>query len=151
RRGARPPGGGERRPRPMERSAEPKPPRPLGPVLLRGALVGLVGALAGHFTNILAGPNLHTVLPGQVYRCGQLSGAEQGGVLRRSAIRPIVTMRGCSDPAAWYLDECRATQRLNISQEDLGFSGGRLPPVPAMRQLIDVLERSERPLLIHCH
>ncbi len=130
---------------------QPKPQRALVPVLLRGAAVGLVVALVLHFGNILVGTNLHTVLPGAVYRCSQPSASNLEAVVRRYGIRTVVNMRGVSDPTPWYLEECRATQRLNVSLEDLSFSAGRLPSVPAIRQLLEVLDRSERPLLIHCH
>ena len=47
--------------------------------------------------------------------------------------------------------ECRGTHRLNVSQEDIGMSAGRLPAVPALHRLLDVLDHAEPPLLIHCH
>ena len=39
---------------------------------------------------------------------------------------------------------------LDVCQEDLCFSAGRLPAVAEMRRLVEVLDRSERPLLFHC-
>ena len=43
-------------------------------------------------------------------------------------IRTVVNLRGCCAPFPWYLDECRATHRLDVAQEDVCFSAGRLPP-----------------------
>ncbi len=58
-------------------------------------------------------------------------------------------MRGC-DPSPYYLEESRATARLDLSQEDLPFTAGRLPSIPVIRHLVEVLDRSEWPILIHC-
>jgi hypothetical protein len=129
----------------------PRPRAKLAGVLLRGVVVGLVVALGVQAGAVLVGPNVHTVLPGAVYRCSQPSPRGLERLIRRLGIRTVVNLRGCSDPAEWYLDECRVTCRLNVAHEDLGFSAGRLPSVPMLRQLLDVLDRSERPLLIHCY
>ena len=47
----------------------------------------------------------------------------------------MINLRGCCTPNPWYLDECRVTQRLDVSQEDICFSAGRLPSVPEVRRL----------------
>ncbi len=58
---------------------------------------------------------------------------------------------GCSDPEPWYKQESLATSRLDICQEDLAFSAGRLPSVFALRRLVEALDRCDYPILIHCH
>jgi hypothetical protein len=120
-----------------------------GPIL-RGVVAGTVLAVVLHFGYILVGPNLRTVLPGQVYRCAQLDPESLKRVIRRLGIRTVVNLRGCCAPAPWYLDECRVAGRLGVSEEDLGFSAGRLPAVPTLRQLLEVLDRAEYPILVHC-
>src|SRR5262249_23653077 len=50
----------------------------------------------------------------------------------------------------WYLDECRATHQHGVNQEDIGFSAGRLPPVPEIRRLVEVLDRTDYPIVLHC-
>jgi predicted protein tyrosine phosphatase len=125
--------------------------RSLGRILLRGTAAGLLLGLAGHAVYVLCGPNYHTVVPGLVYRSGQPSAARVADLVRRKGIRTIVNLRGCCDPLDWYGAETREANRLNISQEDISFSAGRLPSAPCLRQLIDVLDRSEYPLLFHCH
>src|SRR5256885_249643 len=39
--------------------------------LYAGAVVGVLAAVGLHAACVLLGPNFHTVLPGQVYRCAQ--------------------------------------------------------------------------------
>jgi protein tyrosine phosphatase (PTP) superfamily phosphohydrolase (DUF442 family) len=107
-------------------------------------------ALAVNAGYALLGPNFHAVLPGQIYRCAQPSPVELEQRVRRYGIRTVVNLRGCGDIFPWYLEECRATHRLNLSQEDVSLSAGRLPSVHELRRLVEVLDRSERPILMHC-
>jgi protein tyrosine/serine phosphatase len=112
------------------------------------AALAAAGLYAGY---VLVGPNFHTVIPGAAYRAAQPSAAGLERLIRRLGVRTVVNLRGCCDPLPWYLEQCRVTNRLNVSQEDLGFSASRLPSTVTMRQLIDVLDRSEYPILFHCH
>src|SRR5262249_34243390 len=105
------------------------------------------GAEAGR---VLIGANFHTVVPGRVYRCAQPSPSELEGFLTTHGIRTVVNLRGCCAPLPWYLEECRTTHRANASQEDMAFSAGRLPSTHELRRLIDVLDHTEYPILLHC-
>jgi hypothetical protein len=100
---------------------------------------------------VLLGTNFHTVIPGAVYRTAQPSAERLASLVRTYGIRTIVNLRGCCDPYPWYLEECVGANRLNLSQEDLPFSATRLPSVDAVRHLVEVLDRSEKPLLLHCN
>jgi hypothetical protein len=129
----------------------PRPRLPLGRVLLRGCLAGLLLTFCLHAGYVLLGSNFHTVIPGQVYRSAQLSASALERYLRDKHIRTVVNLRGCCDPEPWYLDEGRVTLRHDVSMEDLGFSAGRLPSVIMIRQLLEVIDNSEYPILFHCH
>jgi hypothetical protein len=100
--------------------------------------------------HVLIGQNFHTVLPGRVYRCAQLTGPELEERVKTFGIRTVLNLRGCCDPYPWYLEECRATHRLNIAQEDVCLSACRLPSVHEARRLVEVLDRCEYPILLHC-
>jgi hypothetical protein len=50
----------------------------------------------------------------------------------------------------WYLEECRVTHRLGIAQEDVCLSAGREPSAHEMLHLLEILDRTEYPILIHC-
>src|SRR5262249_18905152 len=99
----------------------------------------------------LLGSNFHTVIPGEVYRSAQLSTSALERFLREKHIHTIINLRGCCDPEEWYLDEGRVALRNNVSLEDLGFSAGRLPSVITLRQLLEAINRSDYPILFHCH
>jgi hypothetical protein len=119
-------------------------------LVLKGCLAGLLLATAVEGGRVLFGHNLHPVIPGRVYRCAQLSGPDLERVLRAHHIRTVINLRGSCAPFPWYLDECRVTHRLDVAQEDVCFSAGRLPSVHEMRRLIEVLDRCEYPVLFHC-
>jgi hypothetical protein len=129
----------------------PRPRPSLGRVLLRGCLVGVLLTFCLHAGYVLLGPNFHTVIPGQVYRSAQLSASDLDRFIRSKHIRTVVNLRGCCDPEAWYLDEGRVALRHDVSMEDLGFSAGRLPSTVTIRQLVEVIDKSDYPILFHCH
>src|SRR5262249_24099908 len=126
---------------PMHPEPTAAPPRrTLAGALFRGAAAGLVLAAVAHAGSVLVGPNFRTVLPGEVYRCAQPSPASLERLIRTRGIRTVINLRGCSDPTPWYLEQCRVTSRLHVSQEDLSLSAGRLPSSHSLRQLVEVLD-----------
>lgn len=110
----------------------------------------LASPLVWETYRVFLGDNLHTLIAGKVYRSAQLSNRDLQRFIRSHGIRTVVNLRGCSDPCPWYLDECRATHDCNVSQEDVGFSAGRYPSAHELRRLVDILDRSEYPILLHC-
>src|SRR5947209_7016085 len=76
------------------------------PRWLRGVVwgvgLGLICALAAETGRVLLGRNLHTVLPGKVYRCAQQSGPGLQELIRRFGIRTIINLRGSNVAADWY-------------------------------------------------
>jgi hypothetical protein len=109
--------------------------------------LALVLAEAGR---VLFGTNFHTVLPGRVYRCCQPTPRAIEEMVAKHGIRTVVNLRGMCNPFPWYLDEARATARLDICQEDICFSAGRLPSRAELRRLIEVFDRCDYPLVLHC-
>ena len=61
----------------------------------------------------------------------------------------MVNLRGVCDPMPWYLDECRVTNRLGVSQEESDCQ-----PVDSRRKrstaLVDVLDERSIPIMFHC-
>jgi protein tyrosine phosphatase (PTP) superfamily phosphohydrolase (DUF442 family) len=119
-------------------------------VAVRVCLLGLVAALLWEAGQVVVGDNFHAVLPGQVYRCAQPSPDDLKWAVREHGVRTVVNLRGCCADYPWYLEEARTTHRLGLAQEDLCFSSYRLPAVHEVRHLVEVFDRSEPPLLIHC-
>ena len=119
--------------------------------ILRGCVTGFVAAWAIEILYIFLGTNVHVVAAGAVYRCARLDPADLKRVVRQYKIRTLFNLCGCSDPEPWYKQESLTTAELDICQEDLGFSAGRLPSTYTLRRLVEALDRCDYPILIHCH
>lgn len=126
-------------------------PRSLQEFLIRGVISGLLLAVGLHVGYVLGGSNFRTVLPGQVYRCAQPDEASLERMVQRYGIRTVINLRGCCPATDWYPREARITSKLEIAQEDISFSAMRMPSTTAIRHLREVLDRSEYPILLHCH
>jgi protein tyrosine/serine phosphatase len=141
---------------PIDRETAPSSPPTLFRwiALTKASAAGVVAGLAfwvlAETGNILVGSNFHEVAPG-IYRIAQPTGSQLAYYIRRNGIKTVINLRGCCDPSPWYLDEAGVCAECDVSLEDLGFSAGRMPAVDTIRELVDVLEHSEYPILVHCH
>jgi hypothetical protein len=125
-------------------------PRGLGRSLLRGVMAGILLCAAHTGFRIAAGDNLHEVRAGAVFRSGQMSADHLRRAVAAKHIRTVVNLRGSCPDFNWYQDESRCTHEMNASQEDVCLSAIRLPSPTELRRLIEVLDRAERPILLHC-
>lgn len=114
-----------------------------------GLIIGSLGACVAEIVRMSAGRNKHLVVPGRVYRSAQLTPSQLESFVQRNGIRTVINLRGRPFDD-WYPAEMQATQALGISQEDITTSANRLPSPGEIRRLIEVFDRSEHPLLIHC-
>jgi protein tyrosine phosphatase (PTP) superfamily phosphohydrolase (DUF442 family) len=117
-------------------------------------LFGGIQALASGFANQLGycilGGNFAPVVPRRAYRSGQLSAARLREVMRAHSIRTVINLRGWHPTDAWHCQECQACEEANVTHVDVYFRGARLPWVHEVRQLVDVFDNCEYPILIHC-
>lgn len=114
-----------------------------------GLVLGASAACVTEIVRMAAGRNQHTVIPGRLYRSAQLTPEQLEEFVRRHGIRTVVNLRGRPFDE-WYLEQMHATQALGISQEDITTSASRLPSPVELGRLIEVFDRAEHPLLIHC-
>jgi hypothetical protein len=118
--------------------------------LLRLAGAGTLLGLSAEAVRVIALTNVHTVIPGKAYRTAQLTGDELARFIADKKIRTVVNLRGTCPDTAWYLGECRATHAAGVNQEDVTLSAKRLPPPNEIRRLVDVLDHTEYPIVLHC-
>jgi len=119
--------------------------------LLLYAATLCLGIPAGLETwRVVLGANIHAVAPGKVYRGAQPNAAGLEALADRYHIRTVVNLRGACDPNDWFTEEIKATQSLQMSQEDICMASGRLPSDQELRKLVDVLDHAEYPLFLHC-
>jgi protein tyrosine phosphatase (PTP) superfamily phosphohydrolase (DUF442 family) len=118
-------------------------------LLVAGALVVAL-SMGFEAWRVVLGPNFHVTVPGKVYRGAQPTAAALEALAARYHIRTVVNLRGACDPADWFVEEIKATQRLQMSQEDICMASGRLPSDQELRKLVDVLDHAEYPVFLHC-
>ncbi len=117
-------------------------------------LAGLLGGLG--FLGLIAlgpslfGDNFRAVVPGRVYRSGQLSPEELEERIRRHELKSIVNLRGEKEERDWYRRELEVAERNGVGFESLDLIPERLPSRPDLVALIDRLEGLSEPILIHC-
>lgn len=129
---------------------QPKPRRFTRRTLFRLAGAGLLCGLTAEAVRVFLLTNKHTVIRGQVYRTAQLSPEELRRFIAEKKIRTVINLRGTCTDASWYQAEARATHAAGVSQEDVSFSAKRLPPPNEVRRLIEVLDHTEYPVVMHC-
>jgi hypothetical protein len=110
----------------------------------------LVSAVGWETYRVLFGNNVHVVLPGRLYRGAQRSPQQLAELVRKHDIRTVLNLRGLCNPLPWYLDQLKVVQQLEISQEDVCLSAGRMPPAQELRRLLQVLDEAEKPIFLHC-
>lgn len=94
--------------------------------------------------------NLGTVIPGEVYRSSQLSSSGLTRVLTDRQIRTVLNLRGPNPEQPWYVDERAATLAAGATQVDVAMASDLWLTRDQARMLLDLLDRCERPMLIHC-
>jgi protein tyrosine phosphatase (PTP) superfamily phosphohydrolase (DUF442 family) len=125
------------------------PPRFEARLLAVGLILGCLLAGVVEIGRMVVGRNTHVVVPGRLYRSAQLSPGQLDAFVRAHGVRTVVNLRGRPfDP--WYPAEAQVTQALGISQEDVTTSANHLPSPGEIRRLVEVFDRSQHPLLIHC-
>ena len=127
------------------------PPRSRWPRwLLRLGIAALLVWPAWQLGVVLFAGNLHEIIPGNLYRGAQPPGKSLEALVHRYKIRTVLNVRGCCWPDQWYNDEAETCQRLGVNLEDASFSAMHLPSRDELRILIDVLDRAETPIFVHC-
>lgn len=118
--------------------------------LIRLSLAALLLWPAWELVGVLFNGNVHEISPGKLYRGAQPSAQSLEALIHKYKIRTVLNVRGCCWPDKWYVDEAAVCQRLGINLEDVCFSAVHLPSRDELRILLDVLDRAEQPIFVHC-
>ncbi len=108
------------------------------------------------------GGNVHTVVPGKVYRSAQLSGKSiqalsaqlighsQSAVMKADGIRTVINLRGGTMDNEWYRQELKVCDSIGAKHVDIPMSARRMPPPERLADLLKTFDTAQYPVLIHC-
>jgi protein tyrosine/serine phosphatase len=117
-----------------------------------GALViGLAAGSYGVYCGVIIYEgNFHSVEKGVLYRSAQLTEPEFERVGREYGIKSVLNLRGAHPGDGWYEGEMAAARHLGIEHFDYPISATRFVSQQQMEQILDIVRRAPKPLLIHC-
>jgi protein tyrosine/serine phosphatase len=114
------------------------------------ASVIAVGAAAGYGAILRATGNVHTVVNSVLYRSAQLTGAQFETVIRQYGIKSILNLRGGTPTDPWYTAEVSVSKNRGVAHLDHAISAHRRVTPEQIADLLSILRRAPKPLLIHC-
>jgi protein tyrosine/serine phosphatase len=117
----------------------------IGTVTLVAALSA--GGWAGY---LMETGNIHTVIPGQLFRSAELSRDGFELVIRRFHINTVINLRGAHPGHRWYDDELAAARATGAQHIDLRLSATHIVNAAELDEIRTVLTNSQRPILVHC-
>lgn len=120
----------------------------VGTVAAAFTAVLLVGVLYGPETGLWV--NYHPVIEGVVYRSAQPHADTLRRFHEQDGIKTVINLRGTWSDKEWYREEKATSQQLGIENHDINLRNFQLPPVNELRRLVDLLDHSPRPILMHC-
>ncbi len=121
--------------------------------LLRRILIAFavaVLAVAAYALVQVARSNLHGVVPGDVYRAGQMNPDQLARCLTDHGIRSVLNLRGANGDQGWYRSETQTVARLKVAHYDLSWSSNKEVASEQLAATVELLRSAPKPLLIHC-
>lgn len=118
----------------------------------RGAAVVLAVLMlaVGWFGGLHASGNYHAVIPGELYRSGQLGAAALERRIEQDGIRSVVNLRGTQSDRDWYHAEVATTRAADVAHFDMRLSSARPLDDGDARRLLALLQAAPKPVLVHC-
>jgi len=107
----------------------------------------LVIALLWVFYFLIYG-NFHQV-DRSLYRSAQLFSFNMPHYIESKNIKSILNLRG-KDDKAWYRDELRISKEYNLTHYDFDMGDRDETSMEGMNEIVAILEKAPKPLLIHC-
>lgn len=114
------------------------------------AMCATAGSYAAYSGAMIYEGNFHAVEAGVLYRSAQLDKAGFEAFGRQYGIKSVLNLRGAHPGEGWYDGEVAATRDLGIAHFDYPISAKRVVTAEQAVQLLDIVKRAPKPLLIHC-
>lgn len=94
--------------------------------------------------------NIHTVIPGKLYRSGQLPVNALLTLVKRQKIRTLINLRGKNSGRKWYRDERALAKTLGLKYLDVALNATHPPNSKQLTQLTTWILHAKKPILAHC-
>lgn len=94
--------------------------------------------------------NFHKVESTQLYRSAQLSPELLKEKLAHYEIKSILNLRGEAEGSEWYDSEIAASSNANVMHLNYKLSASTKITNIQVHQILDIIDKSPKPLLIHC-
>ena len=121
-------------------------------IALLGSILSVGLGWAGLYLAVLQlGGNFNTVVPGELYRSAQPSAARIAEYQQNFGIKTIINLRGENTGSDWYDAEVAEAAKLGIAHVNFRMSARREMTPEQFTQIIDVLQKAEKPILVHCN
>ena len=117
---------------------------------IKGLVLALLLALGGAYGWITWTGNFHPVYDHQVYRSAQLSDNQLREKIEQYGIRSVLNLRGRKPDERWYRDEMAVGRELNVAHADYKLSARKELSVKQMAELVTLMRKLPKPLLVHC-
>jgi transporter family protein len=88
-------------------------------------------------------------LLGEAYRSGQLTIEQYAHYTKKYGLKSVVNLRGDSKKQ-WYREEMQAARENNLSHFDYDLSAYQHLKISEMHEILDILRKAPKPVLIHC-
>jgi protein tyrosine phosphatase (PTP) superfamily phosphohydrolase (DUF442 family) len=112
------------------------------------SIILLLSASGYYYFRFIVNANLLEVVPGKVYRSGQPSEADLGKWVDKYGVKTVINLR--AKELKVIRKEKLAAEHLGIKLVPVYLSGSRLVSSKELSNLIETLETSKTPILIHC-
>lgn len=113
----------------------------LKPLIFASAII-LNGC--GVFSN-----NFHEAVPRTVYRSAQTDTEDLEEIIRENSIKSVLNLRSQNNEE--YSAEKETCERLKVDYYNVRLSARRAPRKDEILALLDIFDRAQKPIHIHCH
>ena len=118
----------------------------LGAILL----VVLTVTTIGYGVSRVATGNFHTVVPGKLYRSGQMTEGQWAAYMQQYGIKSVLNLRGEHRASDWYQSEVRTAVQHGVTHYDVKMSAIRELDHATLETILAMMRQAPKPLVIHC-
>lgn len=94
--------------------------------------------------------NFYEILPGELYRSGQLTSAQLQKAIDSYGLRTVYNLRGAYPGQPWYDEEKATLEKAGVKLVDFKMNAKQALSTERAHELMDSLKAAEKPILVHC-